>query len=118
MSAVSLDVGLTEPQERFAFSESKYPAFVGGFGSGKTQALVTRSLLGKLQYPKLDRGFFAPTYDLIRLIAWPRYCAMLDDWGINYQLNKSEGTLKLATGGQIIFRTMEAPERIVGFEIA
>jgi hypothetical protein len=118
MSAVSLDLPLTEPQERFVFSEAKYPAFVGGFGSGKTEALVDRSLLGKLRYPTLDRGFFAPTHDLIRLIAWPRFQSKLDEWGIGYQLNKSEGTLKLATGGQIIFRTMEAPERIVGFEIA
>lgn len=118
MSAASLDLDLTGPQDDFVFCDAKYPAFVGGFGSGKTQALVARSLIGKLQYPKLDRGFFAPTHDLIRLIAWPRFCAQLDEWGIAYQLNKSEGTLKLSTGGQIIFRTMDAPERIVGFEIA
>ena len=28
---------LTEPQERFLFSEKKHPAFVAGFGAGKSE---------------------------------------------------------------------------------
>lgn len=115
---LQVDVALTEEQERFVFSEKAFPAFVGGFGSGKTQALVVRSIMGKLAEPSLDRGFFAPTYDLIRLIAWPRFTSILDQWGIGYTLNKSDAILHLETGGNIIFRTLDTPERIIGFEIA
>ena len=31
---------MTEPQARFFQLEDKYPAFVGGFGTGKTETLV------------------------------------------------------------------------------
>lgn len=116
-AALDLDLELTEPQEEFVFSDAQFPAFIGGFGSGKSHSLIVRSLLGKLAYPSLDRGYFAPTWDLIRLIAWPRYEALLSDWGIGYKLHKSEKWLKLSTGGKIIFRSLDTPERIVGFEI-
>lgn len=116
-SALDLDLELTEPQEDFVFSDAPFPAFVGGFGSGKSQSLVVRSLIGKLTYPGLDRGYFAPTWDLIRLIAWPRYEEILTAWEIPYRLKRSAGELHLL-GGKIIFRSMDAPQRIVGFQIS
>lgn len=112
-----IDIRLTVPQEDFVFSLAKFPAFVGGFGAGKSEALVTRLLLLKLRYPGNDVGYFAPTYDLIRLIAWPRFAEKLEQWGIPYKLNKSENTLAVHGAGRVIFRTLDNPDRIVGFEI-
>jgi len=113
-----IEVTLTEPQEDFVFSGKKYPLFVGGFGAGKSQSLIARSLLQLIQNPKVDQGYFAPTYDLIRLIAWPRYQAMLNEWGLKYEANKSDGTIAVDGFGKIIFRSMDKPDGIVGFEIA
>jgi hypothetical protein len=109
---------LTRPQEDFAFSPDQFPAFVGGFGAGKSEALVTRLLLQKFAHPTLDVGYFAPTFDLVRLIGYSRFEEKLTQWNVPYKLNKTEKQLYLGTGGSVIFRTLESPERIVGFEIA
>ena len=114
---MNLGLALTEPQEDFVFSGKKYPLFVGGFGAGKSQSLIARSLLQLIQ-TKTDQGYFAPTYDLIRLIAWPRYQSMLTDWGLKFEPNKSDGTITVDGFGKIIFRSMDKPDGIVGFEIA
>lgn len=91
---------------------------VAGYGAGKSQAAVARLLIKALNYPGMDFGFVEPTYDLVKLIAWPRFCSMLDDWGIQYELNKTDSTLRIENTSQIIFRSADNPERMVGFEIA
>jgi len=113
-----IEITLTDPQEDFVFSEDQFPAFVGGFGAGKSEALITRLLMQKLANPKLDVGYFAPTFDLVRLIGFNRFEEKLENWGVPYKLNKSEKQLYLGTGGSVIFRTLDNPDRIVGFEIA
>jgi hypothetical protein len=118
MAQLEIDLALTEPQEDFVFSEEKYPAFVGGFGAGKSDALVTRLLLKKLAYPMFNVGYFAPTYDLISLIAWPKFEERLDAMKIRSRLNKADKQLHLGTGGSVLFRTLDNPDRIVGFEIS
>lgn len=118
MSDLEVDLALTEPQEDFIFSEDQFPAFVGGFGAGKSDALVTRLMMKKLAYPQFNVGYFAPTYDLISLIAWPKFEERLDAMKIRHKLNKSDKEMKIGTGGSVIFRTLDNPDRIVGFEIS
>jgi hypothetical protein len=118
MSELEVDLALTEPQEDFVFSDAQFPAFVGGFGAGKSDALVTRLMMKKLAYPQFNVGYFAPTYDLISLIAWPKFEERLDAMKIRSKLNKSDKELRLKTGGSVIFRTLDNPDRIVGFEIS
>lgn len=113
-----LNLRLTPPQLEFVRHKARWPAFVGGFGSGKSHALVARTLALKCAYPELDQAYFAPTYDLLRLVAWPRFCAMLDAAGAAYTLNKSERIIHVAGTGSIIFRSLDNPESIVGFEVA
>ena len=115
---MNLELNLTEPQEDFVFSESIHPAMVAGYGAGKSQAGVIRILLLALKYPKMSFGFVEPTYDLIRLIAFPRFEEILQQWNVEYKLNRSDATLTLANGSMIIFRSADTPERLVGFEIA
>lgn len=113
-----MQINPTVPQDRFIFSESKYPAFVGGFGSGKTEALIVRSLIGKIAQPKTDRAFYEPTYDLIRMIAWPRFEEMLSSLNIPYRLIKHpHNVLDVQGCGRIIFRSMDTPSRIIGYEV-
>ncbi len=108
----------TIPQHRFIQTESLYPAIVAGFGAGKTEALVWRSIFGKLQYPNNDRAFYEPTYDLIRMIAWPRFEEILSGADIPYRLTKSpHNVLEIEGHGRIIFRSMDTPNRIIGYEV-
>lgn len=115
---MTIRLKLTEPQEDFIFSEAIHPAMVAGYGAGKSQAAVIRIILLALQYPKMDFCFVEPTYDLIRLIAFPRFEEILDSWGVKYNLNKADAIIKLDNGSQIIFRSADSPERLVGFEVA
>lgn len=107
------------PQYEFITSKHKYPAFVAGYGAGKTEALVTRSIIQKLQNPKTDRAFYEPTYDLVRMIAFPRFEEKLTEHNIPYRLAKSPHNLIEIEGmGRIIFRSMDTPSRIIGYEVA
>ena len=113
-----MELNPTVPQWKFIFSESKYPAFVGGFGSGKTEALIARAIIGKMAHPDNDRAFYEPTYDLIRMIAWPRFEEMLTSMNIPYRLTRHpHNVLQIDGCGQIIFRSMDTPARIIGYEV-
>lgn len=113
-----MEINPTQPQDEFIFCDDKFPAFVGGYGSGKTEALIVRSLIGKLQSPEVNRAFYEPTYDLMRMIAWPRFEELLSELGIPYRLVKSPTPyLEIAGHGKIIFRSMDTPGRIVGYQV-
>lgn len=105
----------TKPQAALVNSNAKFPAMVAGFGAGKTHALVLRTL--RLIFSNGgDVGYYLPNYPLVRTIAYPRFQAAFDDLGIPYDLNRSEHVLRV-NNKQIIFRTMENPDTIVGYEV-
>lgn len=109
----------TCPQFDYITSKAQFPAMVAGFGSGKTEASVKRAIIGKLQNPTTNRGFYLPTYDLVRNIAFPRFEQALEELGIGYRLYKSPlNELEIYGYGKIIFRSMDAPHRIIGYEHA
>lgn len=112
-----LVIELTTPQEKFFLSKVRYTAFVGGFGSGKSQALFTKMLSDKFTYPDVNLLYGAPTYSLIRDIAHDRLCNMLDRAPVRYNLNKAEQILDIENYGKILFRTLDNPDRLVGFEV-
>lgn len=111
-------VELTEPQYEFVTATERFPALVAGFGAGKTHAAVIRALALKLQYPRQNVGYYLPTYDLVTTIAFPRFIETLEAWGVPYRQNKNDKMIHVEGAGSFIFRTMDAPERIVGYEVA
>ena len=115
---MNIELHLTEPQERFVFSDSVHPGMVAGYGAGKSQAGAVRLLMLALQYEGMSFAFVEPTFDLVRLIAWPRFTGLLDEWGIKHSLNKGTSILEIENGSNIIFRSGDNPERLVGFEVA
>lgn len=114
-----MEVRPTKPQWEYLTTKALYPALIAGYGSGKTEAAILRSVLGKIKHPTLDRGFYEPTYDLIRMIAFPRFEQTLDSMGVPYRLYKSPlNYIQIQGQGKIFFRSMDAPHRIVGYEHA
>lgn len=111
-------IKVTKPQSKFINTDAPFPAIVAGYGAGKSQAAVLRTVKLALQYQGLPQAFVEPTFDLVRLIAWPRFDAILNQMGIAHELNKSESIMHLSNGSQIIFRSADNPERMVGFEVA
>ncbi len=95
---------------------------VAGFGAGKTASLVERGIKLKLESPDTNIAYYLPTYDLVNSIAFPRFEDVLAEYGLIY--GQHYGTVKNQTPrieiqgcGQIILRTMDRPQRIVGYEV-
>ena len=112
------DIILTKPQYRLVTTPSQFPAMVAGFGAGKTHALLCRAIAKKLQNPKQDIAYYLPTYDLVRTIGFPRFSEFLENIGQPYKINRSDAVVSLEGSGSVIFRTMDRPERIIGYEVA
>lgn len=108
----------TKSQADFVYSKSPFPAYVGGFGSGKTAAAMARLMFLKRLCPQQDVAYYLPTYGLVDDIAYQRLPTLFEKNGIPYKLNRQSATLHTGDMGRIIFRTMDNPDRIVGFEVA
>ena len=113
-----MQIRLTDPQFELVNTSAQFPAMVAGFAAGKTKALITRALHKKASYPQQNVAYYLPTFDLVRNIGFPRFSESLDEMGASYKLNKVYHTIDIANAGSIIFRSMDMPERIVGYEVA
>lgn len=111
-----MEVEFTIPQTKFALNEQPYPLFVAGFGAGKSTAMCSLILRDTMLFPKAKVGAYAPTYDLLSLITIPYVCEFLEESYIPFDLNKSRNIIKFGIKNQIIFRSLDNPSRIVGYE--
>lgn len=105
-------------QTRFVNSEAKYPALIGGLGSGKTDGGIARTLKYKYQYPQLNTAYYMPDYNLIRDRGMSGFEEELTIIGQPYKANYSDKIIKLENRGNIYFRTMDNPAKIVSYEVA
>lgn len=104
-------------QRDFVASMQPFPAFVGGYGSGKTASAIARIMRLKRMCPSQDVAYYLPTYGLVEDIAFKRFPAMFDRLEVPYKLNKQSAKIQTEIG-EIIFRSMDNTDRIVGFEVA
>ena len=109
---------LSEVQKAFATSKEPFPAFVGGFGSGKTAAGIARIMALKGAFKDCDVAYYLPTYPLVEDIAFKRFPELCERKGWKYKINRQSSYIEFEGAGRIIFRTMENPQRIVGYEVA
>ena len=101
---------------------TKYRAFVGGFGSSKTFSGCLDLLIFAGRNPGTRQGYFAPTYTDIRDIFFPTIeeAAELLDFKVDIKSGNKEVHLYRHGFyyGTIICRSMDNPGSIVGFKIA
>ena len=118
MSGKTLSISATQPQANFLTLKAKYRLFCAGFGAGKSETMCSAATIDASQGADVLVGCYAPTFDLIRLITAPRLQSKLTEHGIAYRYNKAENVIySSAPGfGDFILRTMDNPERIVGYE--
>lgn len=114
----NLTLKLTQPQADFFQLTCKYPAFVAGFGTGKSQVMCASAICDATHSPDALVGMYSPTYDLIRLVTAARMEEMLIELGIRYKYNKSENIIYTGSSqiGDFVLRTMDNPARIVGYQ--
>lgn len=118
---VTLRPTLNVPQARFTALETKFKAFVAGFGSGKTWVGCAGQAKHFYEHPRITAGYFAPTYPQIRDIFYPTVEEALFDWGLNVRIRPAAHEVEVHRGrtymGTILCRSMEDPGSIVGFKI-
>lgn len=109
---------LTEPQIAFLQCPAQYPAFVGGFGSGKSAAMVVAAISDAAHDASALVGVYEPTFDLLNTIAMPRISGMLTLMGVPHKLNKVEKAIYTSYPrfGDFLFRSMDNPDTLVGYE--
>lgn len=106
----------TPAQAEFVMSDAPFPALVGGYGSGKSQALALRALR-LLVRDRTDIAYYMPTYDLVRLVGFRRLRELLAQAGLPFKANATNFGIEVEGFGAVIFRTMDDPDRLVGYEV-
>ncbi len=112
---------LNRPQARFLALPHKFKSFVAGFGSGKTWVGGSGLCKHAWEWPKVNSGYFAPTYAQVRDIFYPTIEEVAYDWGMTVDIHETNHEVSLYAGtqyrGTILCRSMEKPGEIVGFKI-
>ena len=116
---MQVKITATKPQAEFLALDCKFPAFVAGFGTGKSEVMCNSALLDSIEGGANSLiAMYEPTYDLVRLILAPRMEEKLQQWGARYTYNKSENIIYTSNQqlGDFVLRTLDNPSRIVGYE--
>jgi len=106
-------------QAKFLKCNERYPAFVGGLGSGKTWAGSARLILHHAHYIGTDSLVVAPTYPNLRQITVPAITARLTEAGIPHK-PKLTVPMEIRTpslGSKILLHSGVNAERIAGFQV-
>lgn len=112
---------LNIPQAEFLKMDKKFKAYISGFGGGKTWAGGGGVCQHVWKHPKINSGYFAPTYPQIRDIFFPTIEECAYDWGLDVEIKESNKEIHYYSNGfyrsTTICRSMEKPASIVGFKI-
>ena len=116
-------LSLNAPQDIFLNRlNTKYRAFIGGFGSSKTFSGCLDLLIFAGKHPKTRQGYFAPTYGDIKDTFYPTIDEAAHMMGFTTDIKTANKEVHLYRGnlyyGTIICRSMDNPSSIVGFKIA
>lgn len=116
-----MQVSANNPQADFLEMPHKFRAFVAGFGSGKTWVGSMAQCSQYWTHPKINQGYFAPTYPQIRDIFYPTIDEVAHAMGLNVEIREGNKEVHFYSGsryrGTTICRSMERPETIIGFKI-
>lgn len=118
---MEINPSLNIPQSRFLEMDHKFKAFVAGFGSGKTWVGCSGMAKHFWENPRINAGYFAPTYPQIRDIFYPTMEEVAYDWGLTIDVKEANKEVHFYSGriyrGTTICRSLDKPSSIVGFKI-
>lgn len=119
-------IELSAPQHIFLDSanglNTKYRAYVGGFGSGKTFVGCIDILNFFGEHPKTTQGYFGVSYPSIRDIFYPTFEEAAEMLGYTIKIKYGDKEVDVYRNGKwygkVICRSMDNPSSIIGFKIA
>lgn len=116
-------LNLSAPQDIYLNGlNTKFRAYVGGFGSGKTFVGCLDLLVFASRNPRTVQGYFGTSYPAIRDIFYPTFTEAAEMMGFTVKILESNKEVHIYRGsvyyGTIICRSMDNPSSIVGFKIS
>ena len=85
-----MQIKVNKPQGEFLRMPQKFRAFVAGFGSGKTYIGCISQCRHYLEHPRINQGYFAPTYGQIRDIFYPTIEEVAYSFGLHAKVKTSD----------------------------
>jgi hypothetical protein len=120
MNPLKLEIELLPTQMRFIQSDQPFPAFIGGYGAGKTFINSLKAILHCIYHnPGLTGMVVAPNYRDLRDTNIPTLLELLDRFQIDFKLEKTNYNLDLPWWqSRILLRSADDPEKLKGPNLA
>ena len=114
---------LSAPQDIFLNGlNTKFRAYVGGFGSGKTFVGCLDLLIFFSRHPGTRQGYFGVSFPSIRDIFYPTFEEAAHMMGFTVVIREANKEVHVYRGGHyygtVICRSMDKPQSIVGFKVS
>jgi phage terminase large subunit len=108
---------LNDQQADFVSDGGRFSFYVGGIGAGKSYAGAIKAIVRSQEQAGSLGLIGAPTYPMLR-DATQRTFFELCPRALIKSFNKGEQSLLLHNGSEILFRSMDAPDRVRGLNLA
>lgn len=92
---MNIDVEMTAPQRKWINNRTRELLVEGSAGSGKTIFACYKVIFYALQHPKASIYVYRKTLPSLKRTAWKEIRGLLQDMGIPYEENKSEGVISI-----------------------
>ena len=116
MPTLHQQIDLHRVQHAFCHSTALYRGFVGGRGSGKSY-IGAYDLLRRAQ-PNRLYGVYAPSYPMMRDATQRSFLDLARRFGFLSDWRRSDNQIRLGNGAEIIFRSLDDPEKARGPNIS
>jgi hypothetical protein len=110
-------IALNPVQHQFVYCPARFSFYVGGIGAGKTFAGAVRAILRALWWPGSLGVIGAPTYPMLRDTTQRTVFELLPAHLIR-RFNRTQQHLWLANGSEMLFRSLDEPNRLRGLNLA
>ena len=117
---MELNVSLLPTQSRFTSCKDPFPAYIAGYGAGKTWVNCYHSIKHSILFnPGLTGLLIAPTYRDLRDTNIPMFEMQLELFGIPYTIHKTNFVLSLPWwNSRILLRSADEPDKLKGPNVA
>lgn len=109
-----VEIQVLPHQIEFIQSYAPSTGLVAGFGSGKSIAGTIKCIERMKQF-HVNVGYYLPTYQLIKDIAFENFARILTQMGVPYELHETDKIFRTPIGS-IILRSMDKPSNIIGYQ--
>src|SRR5579859_1317798 len=114
---IKLEFRLKPKQRAFVEAATPWTGFIGGVGSGKTHTGAIKSIMAMIEEPGSLGLICAPTYTMLRDASQRKFFELLPRELIR-SFNKNEQHLICINDSEVLFRSLDQPDKIRGMNIA